>query len=361
MRILCSICLLIAFGFALTGCGASPEEARRKPKDGDGAGSKQMVAEGERPRVAYVTNGIASFWTIAQVGAEHAGKDFDADVEVLMPPDGLADQKRMIEDVLVSEIDGIAISPIDPVNQLDFINRACEQTNVITHDSDAEGSKRLCYVGMSNYDAGRQCGQLVKKALPDGGEIMIFVGRLEQLNAQLRRQGLIDELMDRSHDPTRVDDNVEIKNEKYTILGTRTDQFDFAQAKSLPEDTLTKNPDVDCMVGLFAYNPPYILEALKGAGKIGEVKVVGFDEDDATLQAIVDGQCYGTVVQDPYRYGYESVRILAALARGDDSVIEKEFIDIPARQITKENVEEFWAELKSRLEGATPDAAGAGK
>jgi len=37
------------------------------------------------------------------------------------------------------------------------------------------------------------------------------------------------------------------------------------------------------MVGLFAYNPPLMLEALAQASKLGQVKVVAFDEDDATL------------------------------------------------------------------------------
>ena len=71
------------------------------------------------------------------------------------------------------------------------------------------------------------------------------------------------------------------------------------------------------MVGLFAYNPPLCLEAVKEAGKVGKIKIVAFDEDDTTLQGIVDGEIFGTVVQNPYMYGYDSVRILAALARNE--------------------------------------------
>ena len=143
----------------------------------------------------------------------------------------------------------------------------------------------------------------------------------------------------------------------YVILGTRTDNFDFAAAKSLAEDALSAHPDLDCMVGLFAYNPPYMLEALKGAGREGDVKVIGFDEQAGTLQAIQDGYCYGTVVQNPYRYGYESVRILAGLARDDQTVLpEGGFLDIPARKITAQNVDEFWSQLK-KLTGESDDAS----
>jgi ribose transport system substrate-binding protein len=304
------------------------------------------------PTVAYVTNGIASFWVIAEAGARDAGEEFKANVEVRMPPDGVADQKRMLEELLTLGVDGIAASPVDSENQTDLLNLCAEQTNLITHDSDAPKSRRICYVGMSNYDAGRMCGELVREAIPEGGELMIFVGRIEQDNARLRRQGLIDELLQRTYDPTRFDEPGQvIEGSGFTILGTRTDGFDFGKAKALAEDTLTAHPNIRCMVGLFAYNPPSILEALRSAGKLRDVHVVAFDEDDATLQAIEDGYCFGTVVQNPYRYGYESVRILAALARGDQSVLpEGGFLDIPARKITKETVTEFRAELKSLLD-----------
>ena len=101
------------------------------------------------------------------------------------------------------------------------------------------------------------------------------------------------------------------------------------------------------MVGLFAYNPPQILEALTSADKLNEVHVIGFDEDAQTLQGIVDGTCYGTVVQNPYQYGYQSVKVLAEHATGVKDISDLEdFIDIPARKIMKDNVQEFWDELK---------------
>ncbi|MCA9110111.1 MAG: substrate-binding domain-containing protein [Planctomycetaceae bacterium] len=190
-------------------------------------------------------------------------------------------------------------------------------------------------------------------------EVMIFVGRIEQDNARLRRQGLIDELLGRAYDPDNFDEPGQIVGGNgVSILGTRTDNFDFSKAKSQAEDALTAHPNLACMVGLFAYNPPNILEALLGAGKLGEVNVVGFDEADETLQAIEDGYCYGTVVQDPYRYGFESVRILAGLARDDDSVIpEGGFLDIPAKKITQENVVEFRSHLKELLDAGEQGAA----
>jgi len=306
-------------------------------------------SEDDRPTIGYVTNGIASFWVIADRGARDAAGDHNAQVEVRMPPSGVSDQKRMVQDLIATGVDGIAISPIDPDNQGDLLDEIAQHAILITQDSDAPESKRLCYVGMDNYVAGRMCGKLVKDAIPEGGSVVIFIGRLAQENGRLRRQGVIDELLDRTEDPTRYDSPAvgELKGAKYTVLDTRVDDFDFPKAKAQAQEIITRFPDVDCMVGLFAYNPPLILEAVREARKLNQIKIVGFDEDEATLEGITGGGIFGTIVQNPYRYGYESVRILAGLARDDKSVLpENAFLNIEARRITEENVDEFWAELK---------------
>lgn len=308
-----------------------------------------------RIKVAYVTNGIDPFWTIAEAGAMAGGKEFDVDVEVLMPPKGLVDQKRMMETLLANGIDGIAVSPIDAENQASFISDAAKRTNIITQDSDAPNSDRLCFIGMNNYTAGREAGKLVKKALPEGGDVAIFVGRLEQLNAQQRRQGVIDELLDRPVSDVNAlifdPNNAPIKGEKYTIVSTSTDNFDYAKAKSNAEDSMASNDSLSCMVGLFAYNMPACIEAVSSAGKLGDIKLVSFDEADGTLQGIQDGHVQGTVSQQPYEYGRQSVQVLAALARGNTDIIpENKFIEINATIVEKDNVEAFWANLK-KLKG----------
>ena len=317
-------------------------------------------ADSEKTSVAFVTNGIASFWVVAEAGVKDAGEKLDVNAIVKMPAEGVVDQKRILEDLLTQGVDGIAVSPIDPEGQQDILNEVGENTHYITHDSDAPNSNRVCYIGIDNYDAGRMAGELIKEAIPDGGEVMIFVGRLEQLNAKLRRQGVIDELLDREPDSSRYDEpGSPIEGEKYTILDTRTDGFDFAKAKAQAQDAINKYPNMKCMVGLFAYNPPLMLEAVKEADKTDVIKIVAFDEEDGSLQGIKDGYIHGTVVQNPYQYGYKSVEVLTALAKGDTSVIpEDKFINIPARQIRKDNVIEFWTELNSLL-GKEPPAGAA--
>jgi ribose transport system substrate-binding protein len=139
----------------------------------------------------------------------------------------------------------------------------------------------------------------------------------------------------------------EIKGSKYTVISTRTDNFDYARAKANAQDAMTAYRDLACMVGLFAYNIPECLEAVKEAKKTGTIKLVSFDENEATLQGLIDGHVYGTVSQQPYYYGYHSVRILAALIRGDNAALPaNKFLEVPIKIVKKDNVEAFWTELK---------------
>jgi len=303
-----------------------------------------------KPKVAFVTNLVAEFWAPARKGVEDAAAEYGVEADFRMPQNP-ADQKNILEDLLARGIDGIAVSPSDPDNQVGFLNEVAGQVPLITQDSDAPESDRVCFIGVDNYKAGRMCGELIREAIPDGGDLVLFVGYIAQDNAKRRRQGLIDELLGRDHDPSRHDEpGSVIEGNGFTILDTLTDQGDTSLAKANVEDTLSRRGDVAGLIGLFEYNTPAILEALKQAGNTGTIKVIGFDYADATLQGIQDGEVHGTIVQDPYRYGTESIRILAGLAKGDKSVLpDGGFLEVPARKVTSDNVTSFWDDLKAKL------------
>ncbi len=133
---------------------------------------------------------------------------------------------------------------------------------------------------------------------------------------------------------------------KYRILGIRTDNTDHARAKQNAESAISGNPNLKAMVGLWAYNPPMILSAVEGAGKVGEIAVIGFDEDPATLKGIQEGKVHGTVVQQPFVFGYKSVEFLAAMVRGQDlDLPENNMVFVPHKTIKKDNVDAFQEEL----------------
>jgi ribose transport system substrate-binding protein len=305
-------------------------------------------------KVAFISNNAFDFWKIAKRGTEKAAEDFDVEVEFKMPAKGTAeDQRKIIEDLLAKGIKGIAVSPNDAENQTEFFEKVSEEVPLVAQDSDLPDKKvRKCYIGTDNYKAGRAVGALVKKAVPGGGKIIIYVGKVDVQNAVERRQGVLDELAGRKRGKLDPPDATDLNVGDYLLVGTRTDNADKDNCQRKVEDDLSKIKNIKCLIGLWEYNPPAILRAVKAPSVKDKPKIIGFDENEETLQGIKDGFIVGTVVQDPYQFGYQAIKILAGLARGDESVLKRKDIDkegrifIPHRVITKKNVVAFRDKLR---------------
>jgi ribose transport system substrate-binding protein len=310
------------------------------------SGGRGTVPKGQKPKIAIVSNNAADFWTICEAGAKKGAEEFGAELIFRKPAQGTADEQREIIDTLMSQkVNGLAISVNDPKNQINFLNKIASQIPLVTQDNDAPDSKRVCYIGTNNYQAGLAAGKLVKEALPDGGTVAIFVGKPDPINAKERRQGVLDELAGEKNATGP-------KLGKYTLFDTFYDDVSQDVAKEKVSTALVQlqqKPNV-CFVGLWAYNPPAILSGVKDANKLGKIKIVGFDEDPATLQGVREGHIQGTIVQQPYQFGYQSVKLLTELAHGDkEHVPASGIMDVPFLIIKKDNVDKFQADLNKML------------
>ncbi len=327
-----SFLLPLALATLIAGCGGE-----KTASDDGGKSQEQSASDGAtkaagKPHFAFVTNSASTFWTIAEKGVRKGEAEFGVEVEMRIPQSGAVDeQQRIIEDLIAKKINGMAISPIDPANMTGILNEAAARMPLITQDSDAAKSNRLAYIGTNNYEAGKIAGEEIKKALPGGGKLMIFVGRLDAQNAVDRRQGILDA----------------IKGANIELVDTRLDYADQAKAKQNVEDTLAAHPDINALAGLWSYNGPAILSAVTAAGKVGQIKIVCFDEEEMTLQGVADGAISATIVQKPFEFGYQSVRLLAEIHKGDKSRIpESRMIDTGVLTINSANVAEFRENLK---------------
>jgi ribose transport system substrate-binding protein len=322
------VALLPALMFVAAGCTQSGSSSSST----SGTPTPSGTDAGKPIKLAFVTNNASDFWTIARKGVEKADAELDnVTVEFRIPSDGTAaEQRRLVDDLLTKGVDGIAISPVDPANQTDMLNAAAKQALVVTQDSDAPNSERAAYVGTDNRAAGRQAGEELKKALPNGGKIMVFVGMKDAQNARERFEGIQEA----------------IKGSKIEIVDVRTDNTDRVAAKSNVSDTLVKYPDIAGLVGLWSYNGPAILNAVREANKVGKVKIVCFDEEDETLAGVKDGAIDATIVQQPYEFGYQSVKLMAAVKGGKTDAIPANKLQIvPTLVIDKAAVDAFKTKL----------------
>ncbi len=318
----------------LSGCHDSADKGTTP----SGTTSSSSGGSGGQTQLAFVTNNPSDYWKICKVGVDAAAKKLGDNVQFVEPADGnVATQNQDVDDLLTKGVKGIAISPVDPANQTDQLNTVASKTNLITSDSDAPKSNRLCYIGTDNHAAGVMAGELIKKSIPQGGKILLFVGKSDAQNARDRISGIQDAL----------------KGSNITIADTRTDDTDRARAKQNAADAIVSNPDLAGMVGIWSYNGPAIYSAVKSAGKQGKIQIIAFDQEEDTMNGIKDGTIAGTIVQQPYQFGYKSVELLDKLAKGDKSGLPaSKLMIIPTQVVNKANIAGYQADQAKLLGGS---------
>lgn len=284
-------------------------------------------------KIGIVTNCTADFWSICEAGAKKAAEKHNVELQFRQPEKGFdtSVQTPIVEAWVKQGLDGIAVSVIDPNGQKEDLTRFAKKVPLIAVDNDAPGTGCKCYIGIDNYEAGKAVGRIVKSkgVLPNGGTVAIFIGSTKSANGKARTQGVLDELAGEkdaqgvvSKHPTRGDLSgrtfgkyfvVDASDKVGGAEGAAREDGEPSKAQATASAVLGRVkgvPDL-CMVGLYAYNPPAILAEAKARAMAKDIKIVGFDEDFATLAAIAADEITATVVQDPFQYGYKSVEALA--------------------------------------------------
>lgn len=305
------------------------------------------------PKLAFVTGGSSPYWQLTAGGARAAAEAYQCELAIEMPKDdeSLEQQMALLTRLKYEDLDGLALSPLDANGQTPLINRINLQTNVVTFDSDAPLSTRRGHVGTSNYGAGVLCAQLVDEVLPSGGKVIVLLANLTKEN-MIDRKGGFEETVEKLN----TTDDDENPQAAITVADFMIDDGDQEQAEKNVADSLSKHSDLACIVGMNAYHGPVILKVLKAEDKLGDIKVVTFDEEAETLDGIEAGNIYATIAQDPYKYGYEAVRVLCSLSRKGPSevpIVGGGTINITAEAIRQENLKKFRERLQARTKKET--------
>jgi ribose transport system substrate-binding protein len=284
-------------------------------------------------KFAFVTNNSSDFWNIAEKGVRKAEKELGIKAVVFRPlKTEVSEQQRYIEDILVQGFDGMAICAINPEAMTPLLDRVADKMPVVVHDSDAPKSRRKAFVGTNNVEAGRLAGQAALDALKQAGvskgKVAMFVGRIDMQNSIDRKRG-IDETLG--------------KQAGIEILPVFLDGADRTKAKKNVEDALARYPDLVMTIGLWSYNGPCMVDAVRASTRAKKPLIVAFDEEEETLKAVQDGTIFATIVQRPFEFGYQSMKALKDVQEGKAI---PPMIDTGISSIKKDNLPSFWAELR---------------
>ncbi|MCA9241216.1 MAG: substrate-binding domain-containing protein [Planctomycetales bacterium] len=293
-------------------------------------------------KYVFIAGGADPYWQLCIAGAEETAEQLGADLKVMKPKgegeEGLKEQLDWLTALDPEAIGGVAIGPIDPERETTLINKLSENVKVVTVDSDAPESRRLCYIGSSNYEAGMLAAQMVKEAAPDGGKVVMLLASLAKTNAAERKRGFDDELSGVAED----DEEPAADAPRYEVVEYLMDYGDYDRCVENVKQAISEHNDLSAVVATFGYHAPAALEALADL----DVKppVIAFDEHEKTLAGVEDGSVHATIVQDPYMFGAEAISLL-------DQVHSGKFLSLPVgakvdvgvhcRIVKKDNLEEF--------------------
>jgi ribose transport system substrate-binding protein len=134
-----------------------------------------------------------------------------------------------------------------------------------------------------------------------------------------------------------------LKGSGLEILPVFLDATDRTKAKKNVEDALARYPDLVLTVGLWSYNGPCLAGAVRESTRTQKPIIVAFDEEEETLAGIESGLIYATIVQKPFEFGYQSMKLLLDAKQGKPV---PPIVDTGILTIEKSNLNDFWSKLR---------------
>jgi ribose transport system substrate-binding protein len=263
------------------------------------------------------------FWQTVHAGAIKASQEFGFEVEWNAPTLEIDSSRQIeiVESMVNRRLAGIAVAPVDRQALVGVVERAGQAgIPVVIFDSGIDTAKRISYVATNNVEGGRMAARRLGQVLGGKGKVGI-IGFMPGSGATMEREeGFQDEMK-------KLYPGVE-------LLGVQFGMADRAKAMAATENVLTAHPD---LAGLFADNESSssgAVQALKSRNA-RQVTMVAFDASEQLVADLRGGAIDSIVVQNPFRMGYESARIIGLKLRGETPAAH---IDSGAALITREDL-----------------------
>jgi ribose transport system substrate-binding protein len=230
------------------------------------------------------------FWQIVWDGAqEMADKWQGVVVYSVNAPTSEADvdtQIAQVEDAITTGAEVLVVAPTDASALNPTFDRAkAADIPVLIIDSNTTWPDKLTFIGTDNVAGGRLAGEYLCDNVT--GTVAIITGQETAASIADRVAGAQE-----AFEACGLEVVAKINGEHSREGGLRA-----------MEDILASNPDVP---GVFCINDNEALgavEALKAAGKLGQVMVVGFDANPDAVTAVAAGDMAATVAQAPANMG----------------------------------------------------------
>lgn len=269
---------------------------------------------------------IDEHWLSVRNGAEDKVKELGNIELIFRAPAGKTDpneQTRMAEDAINQKADAILLAPSDPA-ALAPVAAKIKEANIplILIDSAISTEDYDAFFSTDNEAAGALAGEAFAKLVKGRGKIGIVHAQPSSTTAIARGKGFENKIKE-------IAPNIQIVSVQYS-------DGDKARALNIATDIMTANPD---LVGFFTSNEGStigVARAIEDMGKKDSVMLVGFDKSQDTIRALENGTLKATIVQNPYRMGYEGIQTAVDILESKEV---SRLTDTGANVVTLENID----------------------
>lgn len=341
-----SILLVAAMVFALFGCSGNKNEEKEKTEK-TSAENKEVVGKTEladknfdtsyQPKKdsynIYATYKLVHNWYDAiEAGIKAAVDEFkqkgvtvEYTYEAPVEPDAV-DQVNKIETAVGQGYDMIAVD----VTQIDTTEAAVQDAIkqgtpvALFASSDLPNTDRSFFVGNTdNYGDGEALAEAVCEKMGGKGKIGLMAGTIGAPSHEERLKAF--------HDVCGKYPDIEIVDEQ------RDNDF-IEKAVQITESWLQAYPDLGGILCNNMSNPIGACQAVKDAGKSGEVVIGGMDHDLRSLEYLKDGTLYVAQVQNCYDMGYKLIYNAVKTIDGEEV---EEVTDVGSTSVYQDEAEKY--------------------
>lgn len=294
-----------------------------------GCQGQKKIKIGAMPADASV-----GFFQEGAKGMKAAAKKFGVDIDVQYTKRDLAKELSLTETYISQGYDGMVLNASDSAAVSGALQKAKEAKKPIVAVDTVPDNPKLATatVTSDNYSGGKAAGELMKKLIPEGGNIIMTKLNFSSVAMDDRYAGFQDAIEGSN---LKIVDTIEQD-------GTREN----AMEKITP--LLSKHGD---LVGVFcSQGDPAIgvLSAVNTAKLDDKITIISYDVEDEVAAAIENGSAIkGGVAQFPYAMGYLAVYdcINAVNGKKVDNVTK-----LPVLEVTADNVAEYKKDAVAFLE-----------
>jgi rhamnose transport system substrate-binding protein len=289
----------LALALVASGCGQG--SGGSASGGGGGGGGEQQV------RVAFVPKlqGIPYFEAMntgGQAACQELGCQWLYQGPVTADPAAQAD---IVRSYIQQGVDALIVAPNDPDSMAPLLQQAKDAgIAVATSDTDAPNSVRQVFVEQASTEG---IGQALTDALLEamGGQgryAIVSCGQTaENLNSWIEVQ--------RAYTAEKYPDA--------QIVDTVYAGEDQAKATQMATDLMNAHPDLTGLVGECTSSAPGVAQAVRDAGKIGQVFTVGLGTPQSMLPYLEDGSSSASILWDVEHLGYLTAWAGVQLAQGN--------------------------------------------